>query len=266
MAGGVTPEDFEFFSKHWTVETVMLLACAMHEIKAGRGCVWRMLVSSGLSWKKTCRLLAKASRSKRAEFMPRLIGLLNSAAAGERVLLFVDEAHFRQDFEGGGYDWTFKGQKFQIPSSSPGLKKKSYYGAYNPVESHAFLMPYIKSNAVSTNEFLEQIAKKYPGKRVVIVWDNGPAHRAKAVRAKAMELGIELEFLPPYSPDLNPIEGLWKWIRTEVTRTVCHDSVDDLDQDVTAFIGKINANPKMVLTRLKPKLSLHPEHEARLSP
>ena len=47
-----------------------------------------------------------------------------------------------------------------------------------------------------------------PG-RLVVIWDNAPCHTAKVVKAKAAELGIELVYLPGYSPDLNPIERLW---------------------------------------------------------
>ena len=63
-----------------------------------------------------------------------------------------------------------------------------------------------------------------PGK-VVVIWDNAPCHVAKVVTGQAEELGIELVNLPGYSPDLNPIERLWDWMREEVTRGHCHASL-----------------------------------------
>ncbi len=44
----------------------------------------------------------------------------------------------------------------------------------------------------------------------IVVWDNHRTHLAKSVEAKAMELGVVLVSLPPYSIDLNPIERIWK--------------------------------------------------------
>lgn len=60
--------------------------------------------------------------------------------------------------------------------------------------------------------------------RVVVIWDGAPWHRAKLLHEKAQSLNIELIQLPGYSPDLNPIEGLWKWMREEVTQHVCHNA------------------------------------------
>ena len=63
-----------------------------------------------------------------------------------------------------------------------------------------------------------------PGE-VVLIWDGAPWHKAKRVQAAASELGFTVVALPSYSPDLNPIEGLWKWMREEVTRNFCHASM-----------------------------------------
>ncbi len=55
-------------------------------------------------------------------------------------------------------------------------------------------------------EFLSAIRSSNPVNRICLVLDNFPTHKAKKVREKASELNIEFIYLPPYSPDLNPIE------------------------------------------------------------
>ena len=52
----------------------------------------------------------------------------------------------------------------------------------------------------------------------MVIWDGTPWHRAKLIQKTAAELGIGLVQLPAYSPDLNPLQGLWKWMREEVTQ------------------------------------------------
>ena len=67
--------------------------------------------------------------------------------------------------------------------------------------------------------------------------------------------------MPAYSPDLNPIEGLWKWMREEVTQLRCYDSVKSLSDACKKFIEKINQNPLGIIDRLWPRFELDPEAE-----
>jgi putative transposase len=74
-------------------------------------------------------------------------------------------------------------------------------------------------------EFLGEIRSINPGKRILIILDNFRSHRANATVEFAKENGIELLFLPPYSPDLNPIEFIWKSIK----RIISREFIVDLD-------------------------------------
>ncbi len=67
-------------------------------------------------------------------------------------------------------------------------------------------------------EFLDEIKLKNPMKNIVVILDNFSSHRAKATIDYANEIRIELVFLPPYSPDLNPIEYIWKSIKKIISK------------------------------------------------
>ena len=75
-------------------------------------------------------------------------------------------------------------------------------------------------------EFLDEIRLKNPVKNIVAILDNFSSHRAQATIDHANEIGIELVFLPPYSPDLNPIEYIWKSIKKVISKDfivdLCH--------------------------------------------
>lgn len=73
------------------------------------------------------------------------------------------------------------------------------------------------SKAENVCQFLEEIQKQNPGRRIILVLDNARSHHAKKTVSKARELKITLVFLPPYSPDLNPVEFIWKTIKREVS-------------------------------------------------
>lgn len=76
-------------------------------------------------------------------------------------------------------------------------------------------------------EFLEYIRKDNPGKKIILIIDNFRSHWANKTRKKAKELDISIVFLPPYSPDLNPIEFIWKSIK-RIISAIFIESVDHL--------------------------------------
>jgi len=75
-------------------------------------------------------------------------------------------------------------------------------------------------------KFLVEVRRYNPLNRICLVLDNFATHKAKKVKEKASELDIELIYLPPYSPDLNPIEYLWKRIK----RIISISSIESKDE------------------------------------
>jgi len=73
------------------------------------------------------------------------------------------------------------------------------------------------SNAENVCDFLVKIVEQNPEKRIILVLDNSKSHHADKTVRKARELKITFVFLPPYSPDLNPVEFVWKTIKREVS-------------------------------------------------
>ena len=80
------------------------------------------------------------------------------------------------------------------------------------------LIDFMKSSkAENVCEFLGKIVEQNPRKSIILVLDNSKSHHADKTVRKARELKITLVFLPPYSPDLNPVEFIWKTIKREIS-------------------------------------------------
>jgi len=94
-----------------------------------------------------------------------------------------------------------------------------------------------------------------------VVWDGAPCYRAKTVWAKAASLGITLAPLPGYSPDLLPVEALWRWLHEGATYHHCHATADDLTRRVAAFEARVNQDPCASTDRLWVKDHLNPDEE-----
>jgi len=73
------------------------------------------------------------------------------------------------------------------------------------------------SKKESVCSFLKEIRECNPEKKILLVLDNFSSHKAQVTREKAEELGVLLTYLPPYSPDLNPIEQVWRCLKREMS-------------------------------------------------
>jgi transposase len=214
-----------------------------------------------LSWKKAKTLLGRADPERREAFVEQLQGVLAGAQRDQHVLVYLDEAHIHQDADLGS-GWGERGQRFWVASSSPGLSARvSFYGLYLFNEGQVRLWPDPRANGEHTIEVLRRLRAEVPDEALIVLWDGAPYHRAKAVRAVATTLGIELMPLPGYSPDLMPVEALWRWLREDVTYHRCPASAEDLTRRVSDFEARLNRDPYVIADRLWVKDHLDPDEE-----
>lgn len=116
---------------------------------------------------------------------------------------------------------------------------RSIYGFLNVVSGveHAFKTKY--QNGVTTCAVLDKLCALYPGKKIVIIWDNASWHRSEEVRKwlSATKHNIKLIAFPTYSPELNPQEHVWKEGRSSITH---NQFIDDIDRAADAFVAHLN--------------------------
>jgi transposase len=105
--------------------------------------------------------------------------------------------------------------------------------------------------------FLEEVKASNPDKKILAILDNFRSHKAAATRAKAEELDISLVFLPPYSPDLSPIEQIWRGVKRAVS-TAFFRTVDEFGAIIKSSydgLSKQLSFAKGWLTRFMPQQS-----------
>jgi transposase len=214
-----------------------------------------------LSWKKAQKLLGRANPERREAFVEPLQGVLAGAQRDQHLLVYVDEAHIHQDAD-LGYGWAERGERFLVASSSPGLSARvSFYGLYLYNDGPVRLWPDRRANGEHTIDVLRRLRAEAPERKLIVLWDGAPYHRAQAVREIATTLGIDLMPLPGYSPDLMPVEALWRWLREDVTYHHCHASAEDLTRRVATFEVRLNREPFVIADRLWVQDHLDPDEE-----
>jgi transposase len=158
---------------------------------------------------------------------------LEEAQAGKRAVLYMDAAHF---VHGAylGMVWCFTRLFIASPS---GRQRFNVLGAVDAVTKQIFAVTnetYI--NAESVCLWLTQIAAAYVGLPITLVLDNARYQKCEVVLRQAAALGIELLYLPSYSPHLNLIERLWRFVRQECLYSKYYPKFDGFKQAIADCI------------------------------
>ena len=201
-------------------------------IRLSESQVRRFMKSLGMRIRKACSIPGKANPQLQFEFYTTtLLPKLEEAGRGERKVFFVDAAHFVM---GAflGMIWCFARVLVKTP---PGRKRYSVLGA---IDSHNQELISIRTteniNSLSVVALLDKVRERHPDTEVTLVMDNASYQRCYFVRDHAKALGIELLFLPSYSPNLNLIERLWKLTKRRcLTNRYC--AVSKVWRQISAF-------------------------------
>jgi transposase len=172
---------------------------------------------------------------------------MQRAKKKELVLLFLDGAHFVMGCDFLGYIYC-KTRRF-IKTFS-GRKRYNVLGALNFLTKKVTIVAndtYITATAVC--EMLRKVAAEYSGKTVHIILDNARYQKCEVVRTLAEELGIILQYIPPYSPNLNLIERLWKYVKGKL-RSKYYDQFDDFKETIDSIVEDSGNGSKKLIDQL----------------
>jgi transposase len=172
---------------------------------------------------------------------------LDEAQAGKRVVLFMDAAHFvLSAFL--GFLWSVA--RIFIPAPS-GRQRFNVLGALNAVTHEMITVTndtYITAQSVCA--LLEKIAVRYVGIPITIILDNARYQRCALVMDKARSLNIELCFLPSYSPNLNLIERVWKFVKKKCLYSHYYEKFPAFKQAISMCLQETSTTYKAELDSL----------------
>ena len=135
-------------------------------------------------------------------------------------LMFGDEAGFGR-INKPKYCWCYPGLRPSVPCHH--VREYRYaYGAVEPLTGGSFFLVMSYCNTACMNVFLKKLSEEYPDDYIVLCCDGAAWHKTTKLK---IPHNIELFFIPPYTPEMNPIEQIWKEIRkigfrNEIFRTL----------------------------------------------
>ena len=217
-------------------------------IKRSNTQIRKYLKSLGIRLLKVGSIPAKADVEVQKTFVEdKLNPRIDEARAGTRKLLFMDAAHFvLSPFL--GFLWCFARVFIKAPA---GRQRFNVLGAIDAI-SHELITvtndTYI--NALSVCDILRKIRERYVDMSITIVLDNARYQKCRIVLDLAKQLDIELLYLPSYSPNLNIIERLWKFIKKKCLYSKYYETFDLFKSAISDCLNKTGTEYKTELDSL----------------
>jgi transposase len=174
----------------------------------------------GFSYKKSEPLPSKADPAAQADFVEKYRALKAALPAGEAII-YLDATHPCMASK-LAYGWSLKGERKTVLTVS-GQTRVNVLGSFDPSTLKMVSTFPAKVDGRAMEIHLNKLRRSYPAEKFAklhLILDNGSYNRSRATRAHAEKLGIELMFLPPYSPNLNLIERAWRVMNEEVRDNV----------------------------------------------
>ena len=203
-------------------------------VQYSRGGMTELLHRLGFSFKKPKGVPGKAKKEAQKKFVEEY----DKRKSEGGLTYFGDATHptFNTALTHG---WIKKGTDFEVKTNS-GRKHLNINGVIEINTMEVITRSSERINAGSTCTLMREIRRKHPEeKNITLILDNAGYNKAKKVFLLAKNLGIKIIFLPPYSPNLNPIERLWKFMRKKALANKYYDNFSDWRNAVMGFFRGI---------------------------
>lgn len=219
----------------WDVKLVVKFIEEKFNIKYSISWATKLLKRLWFTYKKTKLVPAKAEKEKQEQFIEKYKQLKETLKETE-VILFWDGVHPIHNATNGSC-WIKKWTEKEIKSNT-WRNRININGAYCVDTQEIVTITSDKINAQSTIELYKKIEEKFPNMTTIyIIRDNARYYNCSLVKDYLKNSRIKEIPLPPYSPNLNPIEKLWKYFKNIVTSNKYYETFDDFKKEVDYFFG-----------------------------
>lgn len=200
--------------------------------------VVKLLHRLGFVYKKTTAVPSKADAKAQEEFIKKLHALLKKLGP-EEVVYFNDGVHPQHNTR-ADYGWIPKGKTFEMPSN-PGRRRINLNGALNAKDATDIVIrEEERINAESVKKLWDTLGERNPGKTIYNICDNAPYYHSKEIKQYLIDNPkVRIIYLPAYSPNLNLIERLWKFLRKQVTSYYFYEHYAEFRQAILDFFHHI---------------------------
>ena len=240
------PRQFKFKFALWTSKMIGEVIYRRFGIKLSKASVCRLLNQLGLSAQRPLWRAYQRDPEVVDKWLAEVFPRIQARAKRKRAAIwFADEAGVRSDAH-SGTTWGKRGQT-PIVSSTGARFGLNLISAVNRQGGFRFMCIDGRMNAGVFIAFLKRLLHN-AGNPIFLIVDGHPAHKAKKVRefVESVAPRLELHYLPPYSPDLNPDELVWNDLKNNGIGRQAIAGPDHLKREVMSFLRYLQKAPARV--------------------
>ena len=207
------------------------------------GGITTLLHKLGFSYKKPKGVPGKAKTEEQEAFVKKY----NRVKKKGLVYFLADSTHpMLNPILSAG--WIRKGKEYEVKTNS-GRQRVNINGAIEMKTLNVVSRSCKRVNGSSMCDLLRAIRLKHPkARKVHLILDNAPYNKSNQVRDLALELKIKILYLPAYSPNLNPIERLWKFMKKEVMANRYFPDLETFQRELMLFLRGIRKHRQELST------------------
>lgn len=240
------PRQFRFPFALWTSKMIGELIRQKLGVRLSKASVCRLLDQLGLSAQRPLWRAYQQNPERVDRWMKEEYPAIRAAAKQQKAeIWFADEAGVRSDTH-AGTTWAPRGQT-PVVSSTGARFGLNIISAVNPQGHFRFMCVNGGVNAGVFIEFLKRLIHNSP-RKVFLIVDGHPTHRAKKVKrfVESVSDQLQLFYLPPYSPELNPDELVWNDLKNNGIGRKSISGAEQMKRDIIAYLRYLQKTPDRI--------------------